>query len=206
MLWSSPNCDFWDREQSVPSAFQSVRVLSDRRQMDNKQNRQISGKWVRNWENLREKWRPFSFLFSLSFCIMENFKHIQKYPESYNNLPMCSSPSFKSYQPKAILFHLYAHPLSVPSNCIILKQISTSYNCMHNISIWISNRLFKKCHNIITMPKTNQSHNIITFPVSVPISSCGDFFNESENVVKNYTFVGKEAAKKSKQIFFLTGK
>ena len=52
---------------------------------------------------------------------MEILKHIQNFPEYCNIPPMSSSPSFKSHQSKAVSFHLYAHPLSLPSGYIILN-------------------------------------------------------------------------------------
>ena len=60
---------------------------------------------MRNWENLKERWRPPYFLFS--FFIMEILKHIQNFPEYCNIPPMCSSPTLKSHPPKAVSFHLY---------------------------------------------------------------------------------------------------
>lgn len=88
---------------------------------------------------------------------------------------MCSAHSLNSNQPKASLFHLYASPLALPSNCIILKQIPTSYNCTHK---YFNMNLLKSpqnCHNIIAMPKRNQKSHIIVFPVSISISNCNDF-------------------------------
>lgn len=126
------------REESVLSAFRRFRG----RQAGKEKNRTGKGKWVGNWENLKEQWRPS--LFSFFFFYHGHFK-TQNFPQYCNIPPMCSSPSFKSRPPKAVSFHLCAlSPIRVYSS-----KSQHHVSAFIDISMWISERLFRNYVNCV---------------------------------------------------------
>ena len=100
------------------SAFRRFRVLGSIRQTDKKMGqtdeRKVSAK-------LGESEGGLLISFFLLMFILWKISNTQKFPEYCTIPPVFLSPSFNSYQPKAISFHLYAYLPSLPSNCIILN-------------------------------------------------------------------------------------
>lgn len=68
---------------------------------------------------------------------MEIFKYMQKYRETYNELPHTQHPAWSPIH-YVILFHLYLHPLSYTD--LLHCKVSTRYhvNSIINIFVWDS--------------------------------------------------------------------
>lgn len=99
------------REESVLSAFHRFRG----RQVGKEKNRTGKGKWVGNWENLKEQWRPPYFLFS--FFIMDILKH--KISHNTVIFPQCAHHlASRAVHPRLSRF---IYVLSLPSGYILLN-------------------------------------------------------------------------------------